>query len=323
MKIFALNLVLSSFLLPSLVESLQVAVIGTTGNIGSTIIKELSKQNIPTRCLLRHEISDVPIKDNPSTSDEVAAYLASLNNVEMIKGDVTDPSSIRELIKGCDVVMAMQGPPKPNPLLSIIPFLSDQNAPSHPFMINYIGIKNIIEAVRETPSVGRIVRISGSGEKPFSPFTILLNMLGNMAKGWNYEGEQLLRQSGLDYTIVRPGLLQDSTVYTEPKAARALKDNGGDMKVTLVTFDQIAELCLECIKFDSTKKSTLTVMNVEENEGEESYTNLLEKVEQDKRHFEGSLIDQHRKGTRIGVSILLLFSGVFLKVLLGIFSFFM
>jgi len=171
MKFLSLNLVSFYLLvLPNLARSLQVAVVGTTGNLGSAVIKELSKQNIPTRCLLRHDISDVPVKDNPSTPEEIASSLASLDNVEMIKGDVTDPSSILELVKGCDVVMAMQGPPKPNPLVSIIPFLSDQNAPSHPYMINYIGVKNIIKAVEATPSVKRIVRISGRYDINNIPF---------------------------------------------------------------------------------------------------------------------------------------------------------
>jgi hypothetical protein len=218
--------------------------------------------------------------------------------------------------------MALMGPAKPNPILSIFPILSNQNAPSHPYMTNYIGVQNIIEAAKVTPSVKRIVRLTGKGEQPFSLITILINMLGYLAKGWNYEGEQLLRQSGLDYTIVRPGLLKDSNDYTEPPKARGLKDNGMDMKVSPVTYDQIAELCVESIKFDNVKKSTLTVMNVEENTGDETYDGLLEKVEEDRRHFEPSLIKQHRMGARFGFVGLSLFFGAFLKGLLGIFALF-
>ena len=86
-------------------ESFKVAVIGTTGNVGRSVIKQLSKQGIPTRCLLRHDISNVPILDKPSTSVEVAASLAALDNVKMVKGDVTDLASIQVLIEGCDVIM--------------------------------------------------------------------------------------------------------------------------------------------------------------------------------------------------------------------------
>ena len=137
--------ILSPIFLSAAVESLQVAVIGTTGNIGRAVIQQLSKQNIPTRCLLRHDISNAPIKEMPSTSEEVAASLASMNNVTMVKGDVTDPLSIQELVKDCDVIMALMGPAKPNPILSIFPILSNQNAPSHPYMTNYIGVNTNVQ----------------------------------------------------------------------------------------------------------------------------------------------------------------------------------
>ena len=316
MKTFLL--VILPFISPSLIAAFQVAVVGTTGNIGRTTIQELSKRNIPTRCLLRHDISNVEIKDTPSTSAEVAASLSTLNNVEMIRGDVTDPESIRKLIDGCDAILALQGPPKPNALLSLFPIFSNQNGSFHPYMTNYIGMKNIIEAVEATPSVKRIVRLTGKGEDPFSFFSILINMLGYMAKGWNYEGEQLLRDSGLDYTIVRPGLLKNSNDYNAPKKSRGLKDNGMDMKVTPVTYDQIAELCVESLNYDNAKKSTLTVMNVEENEGEDGYTALLESVQADSRTFEKSLIEKHKSGARLGFLGLSLILGTFLKGIVGL-----
>ena len=51
------------------------------------------------------------------------------------------------------------------------------------------------------------MRVTGKGETPWSFFSILINLLGSHAKAWNYEGEQLLRASSLDYTIVRPGVM--------------------------------------------------------------------------------------------------------------------
>jgi hypothetical protein len=213
----------------------------------------------------------------------------------------------------------LQGPAKPNPLLSLFPIFSDQNAPSHPYMTNFIGVQNIIEAVKSSSNnnnnnnnnnVQRIVRLSGKGEQPFSPISILLNMLGYLAKGWNYEGEQYLRQSGIDYTIIRPGLLKHPIEFKEPTKARALMDNGRNMKVSTVTFDQIAELCTQCIQYDNAKKSTLTVMNVEENMGQETYDGLLlQQVQPDSREFEHSLIQQHRMGARLGFTVLAVFLG--------------
>jgi uncharacterized protein YbjT (DUF2867 family) len=114
--IFLATTAVSALMLARPVDSLQIAVIGTTGNIGRSVIQQLSKKGIPTRCLLRHDISNIEkeqigIKDmgSPSSrfasSAEVAASLAALDHVEMVKGDVTDVESIKELIKGCDIVM--------------------------------------------------------------------------------------------------------------------------------------------------------------------------------------------------------------------------
>lgn len=308
-----------SLLQMSPIIALQVAVIGTTGNIARETVELLSKSGIKTRCLLRHDINSVDISPksptNNSSSMEVAAYLNALPNVEMIMGDVTDKQSVNDLVQGCDAVMALQGPPKPNPITALIPFLSDPSSKSHPYMISYIGIKNVIEAVNamdDTAGVKpHIIRITGKGEDPFSFFSILINMLGNLAKGWNYEGETLLRKSGLDYTIIRPGILNGD--YQEQKKARMLKDNGTNMKVSPVSYTQIAELCVDCLKYDNVRKSTLTVMNVDEFEGENEYGILLKDVQSDSRYFPESLISEHRSGARLGGFIVFVLSGGFLK----------
>jgi hypothetical protein len=251
------------------------------------------------------------------SSVEIAAYLSQLENVEMVQGDVTNRDSILELLKGCDAVLCLQGPPRPNPLRSIFPFLSNPSDPRHPYMINYVGMQNVIDAVRQTPSIQRIVRLTGKGEQPFSFFTILINMLGCMAKAWNYEGEQLLRNSGLPYTIIRPGLLKSSEDYQVPPKGKMIEDNGMDMKVTPVTYDQIAEVCIQSLDYDNCAESTLTVMNVDENQGEDNYGILLEKVHSDdKSRFKESLLEQHRLGARLGFMVLSVLCGGTVTVIL-------
>ena len=69
-----------------------------------------------------------------------------------------------------------------------------------------------------------------SGETPWSVPSIMINALGCMAKAWNYEGERLLRACpDVEYTIIRPGIMNDETQLA-PKAL-ALADDGGDLKV--------------------------------------------------------------------------------------------
>jgi|EP00979_Chaetoceros_neogracilis_P016007 hypothetical protein len=322
-KLLALFHVLVIQCLLNVSSGLQVAVIGATGNIGRAAIAQLSRANVDIKCLLRHDITS---EDRVlSASAKVAASLASLKGVTMVMGDVTNKESIAHLIEGCDAVLCLQGPPKPNPIASLLPFLSNPNAPSHPRMTNFVGMQNVIQAVQAqtNPTCKRIVRITGKGEQPFSFFTILINMLGCMAKAWNYEGEQLLRNSGIDYTIIRPGLLKDPDDYQIPTKAKMVKDNGQDLKVSPVTYDQIANVCINALNYDNCAKTTLTVMNVDEGQGYDEYTDVLPFVNADEldKRYPDTLLEKHRMGARIGLFGLCVFIATVLnglKAIVGI-----
>lgn len=307
----------------------KVAVTGVTGRLGREVVMQLSSKNIPVRCLLRHAIDSTNSDDerpnaidDDSSSLEVASYLSSLNGVEMVKGDVTDKVSIDRLVEGCTALISVHGPPKPkNVLTSLIPFLSSEEDVTHSKMINYVGIQNIIDATsnNDNNTVKRIVRITGKNETPFSIFSVLINMFGKMAKGWNYEGEQLLRKkSTVPYTIIRPGVMRSSDVPTGK--VRALLDNGQDLKVSAVSYQQIAELCIESLNYENAARSTLVAMNVDDDEGEETYGPLLAKVKGDSREYPETLIDKHKQGARIGSAALTLFAVIFINAVISLLS---
>ncbi len=174
----------------------------------------------------------------------------------------------------------------------------------------------MINAIKDSTTCKRIVRVTGKGEAPTAFFTVLINMLGNMAKAWNYEGEQLLRTSGVDYTIIRPGVMGRDDIPSNK--VRALADNGQDLKVTAVTHSQIADLCCSCLDYKNAAKATLTAMNVDEGLGEDSYDPLLAKVKADSREFPSTLLEEHKKGARNGAAILAAFLAVFVSVSIAV-----
>ena len=229
----------------------------------------------------------------------------------MIEGDATDLNSCKRLAKGCDAIMALHGPVRPPPLQSLFCLLPESD-PKHSRSVNYVAIQNLIDAAKEETKCKRIVRITGKGESPTQFFTVLINMLGNMAKAWNYEGEQLLRESGVDYTIIRPGVMSAKADTKPENKVLALAENGGDLPVTAVSFSQIAGLCIDCLDYPNTSKCTLTAMNVDTGEGESSYAPLLAKVKPDTRKFPETLLAEHKKGARTGAAILAGFTAVFL-----------
>lgn len=297
-----------------------VAVIGTTGRLGRRIVQELSEKGIPTRCLLRHDVAantNVPASlDQAESSQQVAAFLQSLPDVTMVPGDITDINSLRRLLQGCDACIAAHGPTAPKPFWKslILPsvFYPD-TLPEHPKQINYQGIQNLIQVMNEESATCKtIVRITGKGESPWSIFSILINALGGLAKAWNYEGEQLLRRNtNLDYIIIRPGVMKERLEMADTNNYRGLRDNGEDMKVTPVSYSQIAELAVQSLDYpNNCRRTTLTAMNVPS--GASSYAPLLEQVQPDRRAFPESLFDEHRKAARVGglaiTAVLLLFA---------------
>jgi nucleoside-diphosphate-sugar epimerase len=297
--------------------AMKVAVTGTTGRLGRQAIQILSSRGIETRCLLRHAIdsSVVPSVEKDALPSQVASYISNLPHVTMVKGDATDANSCKELVKGCDVVLALHGPVRPPPFQSLFCLLPETD-PKHSRSVNYIAVQNLINAARESGCCKRIVRVTGKGEEPTAFFTVLINMLGNMAKAWNYEGEQLLRTSDIDYTIIRPGVMGNDNIPTDK--ALALADNGQDLQVTAVTHSQIASLCVDCLEFPNTARSTLTAMNVKPGMGAESYGLLLAKVQPDSRSFPKSLLYEHKKAARTGAAILVAFAGVFLSAFVAL-----
>ena len=128
-----------------------------------------------------------------------------------------------ELVRGCEACVAAHGARRTRAISDL--WRDPTEDPTHSKAVNYVGVRNIIDACR-VHSVQRIVRVTGKGETPWSFFSILINGLGSMAKAWNYEGENLLRASGLDYTIVRPGIMRADGDDTRAPAARALSQKG-------------------------------------------------------------------------------------------------
>ena len=220
----------------------------------------------------------------------------------MVEGDATDAASCQKLVEGCDAILALHGPVKPPPFQSLFNLLPESD-PKHSKSVNYIAVQNLIDAAKSENKCNRIIRVTGKGESPTQFFSVLINMLGNMAKGWNYEGEQLLRtQTDVDYTIVRPGMMGKDDIPSGK--VLALADNGGDLPVTAVTHSQIAGLCVDCLGYPNAARSTLTAMNVEPGTGEDSYAPLLAKVNSDTRSFPSTLLEEHKKGARNGAAIL-------------------
>jgi len=356
---------------------MKVAVIGTTGRLGREAVVRLSKKGIATRCLIRHDCSNVKTPpaslEDAHTKQEVAAYLKSLPGVEFVPGDVTDKESLAKLLDSeTTACLALFGPSVPKPFFrALFPVFFPETDSSHPKQINYEGMKHLLSAMDASPKCKRLVRITGKGEQPvsflclvaafysialylqldpfycilltlfllrvvcccswnidisvvsyyctaqWSFFSILINAFGAMAKGWNYEAEQVIRQHGsVDYTIIRPGIMKDFVENEDKNIILGLRDNGGDLKVSAVSYGRIADLAIQAFQRDNCKRCTVTAMNVDKEENLDK-VQTLEQLQPDSRQFPVSLIAEHKKAARFGGLTIMLVTFLFAKTILS------
>ena len=290
----------------------RVAVIGSTGKLGRNVIKELLSRKIPCKCLVRSSSPPDFLLEHQTANPNLIEFVTN--------GDVTSPESLQVLLKDCSHCLALHGPTRRSSFLELLTAaegFEDSDA-THSKQINYESMKTLVRIANDV-GCQKIVRITGLGETPWSFFSVLINGLGRMAKGWNYEGEQVLRQeASLDYTIIRPGIMKEDYDPTESKTHLELADNGEKLPVSPVSYRQIAMLCIDALEQPQTKRTTLTAMNVQNAGNEDDKLTIkqrLERVKSDSRDFPKSLVDEHKRAVKTVFRSLFAIVGLTLGIL--------
>lgn len=151
---------------------MKITVAGGTGFLGSNIVRALLDRG--------HEVT--VLGRDPSK----AGLNPLLHGAQAIRGDVTDPSSLKGVFDGADAVVGA------------VQF------PNHPVEVprkyltydryDRVGTENLIAAATAS-GVGRYVYISGAGA------SITSDKTWYRAKGY---AERAVRESGIDFSILRP-----------------------------------------------------------------------------------------------------------------------
>ena len=297
----------------------QVAVVGASGRLGRQVVQRLVSSQIPCKILLRQPVevtTTIPQSlDENSSKEEVAAYLANLQGVTVVVGDVTSEETCKELLQDCSACMAVYGATRRSQFSDLWKDVSDTD-PTHSKQVNYVGLLNLLRAAAASTACKRIVRITGKGENPESFISILINILGSMAKAWNYQGELALRaQSDVDYTIIRPGIMTEKG--PPPGSILCMDDNGADLKVAPIAYEDIAAVCCECLDYPNTARSTLTVMTTtdESDSNAGTLSTLLGRMKPDQRQFPTDTFERHQQAVK---KTLVKFFGIGTVAVLGI-----
>lgn len=151
----------------------MILITGATGYIGRHLVARLSQQGERPRCLVRNV--------------QRAANMFAEMSVELVQGDTTQPETLSIALQGIDTVVHS----------AFITADHKQSAGNHYEETNVGGTANLVKAAKAA-GVKRIIEISGLGTKQDKP--------GSYMQG-RYLAEQMLKESGLEWTIIQPSVL--------------------------------------------------------------------------------------------------------------------
>lgn len=162
-----------------------------------------------------------------------AAKAALPPGVEVVQGDLTRPETLGAAVAGAQYIVFTHGT-----------YGSNQTAEA----VDYGGVLNILNALNGArPRVALMTAIGTTDRKG--------------AHDWKRRAERLIRASGLDYTIVRPGWFD----HNRP-SQRRLRMPQGDVPVTgspadgVIARDQLAEVLIRSLTSDAARRKTFALL---------------------------------------------------------------
>lgn len=187
----------------------NILVAGGTGRTGQIIVRDLIANGYHPHLLVRD-------------LDKAKALFAE--DVTLHQGDVRDLTTLLEPLAGIEVLISAIGSCTP----------VGKNCPKR---VDYEGVANLVRAA-QIQGVGHFILISSIAvthpEHPLNRFGKILD--------WKRKGEETLQQSGLNYTIVRPGGLKDT-----PGGGCALVFSQGDQATGTLSREDLAQICLQVL----------------------------------------------------------------------------
>jgi len=207
-----------------------ILVAGATGLLGSTICQRLTASGKSVRALVRESSDPVKVKK-----------LQSLG-VETVQGDVRDRASLDKACQGISAVICT---------VSSMPF-SYQPGVNDIQSTDLDGITSLIEAA-QVNHVSQFIYTS------FATNADIDFPLQNA----KLEVEQKLKESGLDYTILRPSYFMEvwlsPAVGFDPANAKAVIYGTGQNPISWISLQDVAQFAVASLDHPAAKNATLAL----------------------------------------------------------------
>lgn len=259
---------------PSSINPDLVLVAGATGGVGQLTVGQLVEQGIPVRALTR----------NPTKAEQLFAGQGS-TSIQITEGDILQPDTLTAAVEGITHIICCTGTtafpsqrwqfPDPKEVSNPLAWLEIYGSPlnygdiarNSPQKVDAEGVRALVQAAPQ--SLKRFVLISSCGilRRQQFPFNIL-NAFGVLDA--KQKGETALIESGLPFTIIRPGRLIDGpyTSYDLNTLMQA-KTNGksdvvlgqGDTLSGEASRIDVARAAVECLQAPITAGKTFDLIN--------------------------------------------------------------
>lgn len=160
----------------------MILVIGATGFVGNSVVRALCEAGLPVRALVRSQVRSSAQKKTAKSTRTFSAHEMPIG-VQVVRGDVLQPETLRDAMRGCCAVINLVG-------------IIRENEYSFEQM-HVESVRNILDAMQQT-GVQRLVHMSALGTRE--------NAVSQYHKT-KWQAEELIRAAGLNWTIFRPSLI--------------------------------------------------------------------------------------------------------------------
>jgi uncharacterized protein YbjT (DUF2867 family) len=202
-------------------------VIGATRGTGIEIVQRLLRDGFPVRALAR---------------DIQKARAALGDAVEIVPGDVTDRETLVPAMQDVRHVIFTAG-------------VTQRPASERRIIaVEFEGVKNALSAARTAGVSGRFLYMTAIGVTRHSIESIMLNLIKGRTLVWRQRAEHEIRQSGLDYTIIRCGVLRNA-----PPGRHAVVISEHDWPMALsrsIGRSDVAEMFVNALQHSNTHRTT-------------------------------------------------------------------